>query len=61
MKQILHDNVSVTDLGDGATTIVEVRGNFGETPTFAFGILEVGGRDDVGDDARGCHLPTNVA
>ena len=47
------DGGSVTDLGDGATTIVEVRGNFGETPTFASGILGVGGGDDVGDDARG--------
>ena len=44
---------SVTDLGNGATTIVDLRGNFCETPTFASGILGVGGGDDVGDDARG--------
>ena len=43
----------VTDLSDGATTIVEVRGNFGETPTFASRILSVDGGDDVGDDAGG--------
>ena len=41
----------IIDLGDGATTIVEVRGDFGEMPTFASGILRVGGGDDVGDEA----------
>ena len=40
----------VTDLSDGATTIVEVRGNFGETLTFASRIFGVGGGDDVGDN-----------
>ena len=43
----------VTDLSDGATTIVEMRGNFGETPTFASRIFGVGSEDDVGDDAGG--------
>ena len=43
----------VPDLSDGATTIVEVRGNFGETPTFASRIFGVGNGDDGGDDAGG--------
>ena len=38
----------VIDLRDGATTIVEVRENFGETQTFTSKILGVDGGDDVG-------------
>ena len=43
----------VTDLSDGATMVVEVRGNFGETPTFWSKILGVGCVYDIGDDAEG--------
>ena len=32
---------------------MEVRGDFGVTPTLVSGIFGVGGGDDVGDDARG--------
>ena len=42
-----------TDLGDGATTIVEVRGDFSKTLPFTSSILGVDGGDDVGDNARG--------
>ena len=46
-----RDGVSgggVTDLSDGATTVVEVRGNFRETSTFSSRILDVGCGYNVG-------------
>ena len=43
----------VTDLGDGAATIVEVRGDFSKMPPFTSSMLSVDGGDDVGDDIGG--------
>ena len=47
------DGGCVTDLGDGATTIVKVRGDFSKTPPFMSDILDIDGGDDVGDNDVG--------